>query len=59
MVYDYSNFNSDDEKNSIGDDKVSIWYKWYVEDPKKFIKMNSKYVLYSWQNSQMDTCKSY
>ena len=25
MVYDYSNFNSDSEKNSIGDDKVSIF----------------------------------
>ena len=39
MIYDYSNFNSGDENISIGDDKVSIWYKWYVE-----IQKNSKYI---------------
>ena len=27
LIYDYSNINSDDEKNSIGDGKVQFWYK--------------------------------
>ena len=31
MNYGYSHFNSGDESISIGDDKVSNWYKWYVE----------------------------
>ena len=57
MIYDYSNFNSGDENISIGDDKVSILVGVICWDPNKFIKMNSKYVLYACQNSLLVSCK--